>query len=123
MASMTATQLNNFRYRDGMGSQVGYYLADNVCANILSNGSMISQCTTPRINLFGASFFTEKYAPFQGLIGLGPGSSGAMNTQFLSQFGAGVKNSYGGAFNVSNMWSFLSGPFMTNKTSLFIGGV
>jgi hypothetical protein len=74
--------------------------------------------TTTPFKFFGAVYYTEKYSPFQGLIGLGLGTPSNYNTNFLTQFKTAFNNSV-----IGNVWSLYSGPFCNNQTQLFIGGI
>jgi hypothetical protein len=83
--STAATQNDVFRYKDGSLNNYGYYFNDQICVNNLT--ACFKQ------DIFAAQFYTEKYQPFSGVVGLGLGSP-----KFGNSFLNNLYNSTNGAY-------------------------
>lgn len=118
--SPDVNMLDPFRYRDGSQGLIGYYGSDFGCMNMqpgnVSNSSGNAMCSPKPVAVFGAQFGVEKIAPWSGVLGLGPQTAmfGANLISQLSEMTMGASQ---------KVWSFYSGPFLTNRTQLFIGGI
>lgn len=111
--STTSQGLDTLIFRNGSMASVGYFVADNMCTwPTVQTSSKVCMVQY----FLAAQWNVERYSPFNGVLGLGPGS------QLYGQSFLNTLNKIRPTYNAQ--WAVSSGPFPSplNNTVVHLGG-